>query len=100
MRRLFPIFLLSIMLLTTACEVIVHTCFHACEWSELAGEGNEDKSKEEETEPKDIYAIHQQSASHSSISAGLTQRQRIQFNISSVIGPVHVSLPELPPELR
>jgi hypothetical protein len=88
------------MLLTTTCEVIVHTCFHACEWSELAGEGNEDKCKEEGSENKDIFALHQHSAFHSSISAGLTQRQRIQFNVNSLIGPVHISLPELPPELR
>ena len=99
MNRLFPYLLLSIMLLSAACEVIVHACNHFCEVTELATESNEEKGKEESENTKEVFAWREHFENQSAITHELGARQSTQFIVHSAFNEIALSLPELPPEI-
>ena len=84
------------MLLSAACEVIVHTCDQLCEITELANESNEEKGKEEET--KELFSSHLSQEFLSAASAEFSQRQDTRFQVNSVFNDIPISFPDLPPE--
>lgn len=87
------------MLLSAACEVIVHTCNQLCELTELSNESNEEKGKEENENTKEVLAWREHFDNHSAITHELGARQSTQFIVHSAFNEIALSLPELPPEI-
>jgi hypothetical protein len=87
------------MLLSAACEVLVHTCGSVCELTELASEGGEEKGKEENENSKEVFAWRQLLESHTALAEDLGHRHMTQFIVNSEFNEISIALPELPPEL-